>query len=201
MGLTRKEQAARSRQKLLDAACELIRKNGYDATSISDITQACDMSPGNFYNYFKSKEDLILAIEREPYESFFDELEKISDQATINQLCNYIKYYVDIAVNKFGVGYNRQWYAQHMRPREDLEKPTKLEITINECRQILTHGVQSGELAHNTPVEDLSEYIAFELHGMNICHIMSEGTFDAMAWTDKYCAYVENVMLKPYFVH
>lgn len=200
MGLTRKEQAARSRQKLLDAAQELITKKGYDAVSISDITKACGMSPGNFYTYFKSKEDIILVSEREPYDSFLSELAKKSGQPVISQLCDYIKYYVDVAVNKYGVNYNRQWYVQHMRPVSDPDKPTKMEIAVNEVREILELGIRRGEFSDSIPAEELAQYIIFELQGLNICHIMSDGAFDAAGWTERYCDFVVNKMLKEYLI-
>lgn len=200
MGLTRKEQAARSRKKLLDAAQELITKKGYDAVSISDITKACGMSPGNFYTYFKSKEDIILVNEREPYDSFLNELGKNGEQPVINQLCDYIRYYVDVAINKFGVNYNRQWYVQHMRPMSDPGKPTKMEIAVNEVRGILELGVRKGEFSGDAPLEELAQYIVFELQGLNICHIMSDGTFDAAGWAEKYCEFVADTMLKQYLI-
>lgn len=200
MGLTRKEQAARSRQKLIDAAYELITKKGYDATSILDITQACGMSPGNFYNYFKSKEDIILALEREPYDSFVEELASTAGQPIIEQICSYIKYYVNLSVNRYGLHYNRQWYIRYMRPREEPQKLTKIEVQLQEIQKILLCGIQSGEISDSAPIEDIAQHIAFELHGMNITHIISDGTFEVEPWIDKYCDFVKNVLLKPYLI-
>lgn len=47
---------------IIEKALELFAKNGIDATSVQDITNACGISKGAFYLSFKSKEDLLVAI-------------------------------------------------------------------------------------------------------------------------------------------
>lgn len=51
-----------STNKILSAAFMLMSKNGYEATSISQIAQAAGVSKGLMYNYFSSKEDLLKAL-------------------------------------------------------------------------------------------------------------------------------------------
>lgn len=48
-----------STKKILDAAFELMAKNGYESTSISQIAKKAGVSKGLMYNYFESKEDLL----------------------------------------------------------------------------------------------------------------------------------------------
>jgi AcrR family transcriptional regulator len=45
--------------KILEAAFQLMAKNGYEATSISQIAKRAGISKGLMYNYFNSKEDLL----------------------------------------------------------------------------------------------------------------------------------------------
>lgn len=51
-----------SKQKIMDAAFQLIAKKGYEATSIAMIAKEADVSKGLLYNYFESKEDLVKAL-------------------------------------------------------------------------------------------------------------------------------------------
>jgi len=44
---------------LLEQAGMLFWQQGYHATSMKDIAQACNCKPANLYNYFKSKEDIL----------------------------------------------------------------------------------------------------------------------------------------------
>lgn len=48
-----------SRTEILNAALELFAKNGFHATSISQIAEKAGVSKGLMYNYFKSKDDLL----------------------------------------------------------------------------------------------------------------------------------------------
>jgi len=48
-----------SRTEILNAALELFARNGFHATSISQIAEKAGISKGLMYNYFKSKDDLL----------------------------------------------------------------------------------------------------------------------------------------------
>lgn len=50
---------ASSRETLAEAACELFLEQGYDATSVADITQRAGVSRSSFFNYFSSKSDVL----------------------------------------------------------------------------------------------------------------------------------------------
>jgi AcrR family transcriptional regulator len=45
--------------RLLDAARELFYSQGARATTVRQITSACGLTPGAFYNHFESKEELL----------------------------------------------------------------------------------------------------------------------------------------------
>ncbi|ABC28024.1 Transcriptional regulator [Hahella chejuensis KCTC 2396] len=50
------------RMKLLQAAMTLFEANGYFATTIEQISQQAGVSKGLTYNYFRSKEELLIAL-------------------------------------------------------------------------------------------------------------------------------------------
>ncbi|GAA1848025.1 TetR family transcriptional regulator [Microbacterium koreense] len=52
---------ASSQETLADAACELFLEQGFDATSIADITRRAGVSRSSFFNYFTSKSDVLWA--------------------------------------------------------------------------------------------------------------------------------------------
>ena len=47
-----------TKRKILETACGLFYIKGYNATSIDDILKTAEVTKGNFYFHFKSKEDL-----------------------------------------------------------------------------------------------------------------------------------------------
>jgi TetR/AcrR family transcriptional repressor of nem operon len=55
-------KGAATRDQILDAASRLIHLQGYHGTSLDDVLRQSGVGKGNFYYYFKSKEDLGYAI-------------------------------------------------------------------------------------------------------------------------------------------
>lgn len=55
------------RQNVLKVAIEEFATNGYNATSINDISKKAQISIGAMYSYFASKEDLFLSIVNNAY--------------------------------------------------------------------------------------------------------------------------------------
>ncbi len=51
-----------TRDRLIDAARELIWVQGYEATSVAEILKKAEVNSGSLYYYFKSKENLLLAV-------------------------------------------------------------------------------------------------------------------------------------------
>lgn len=52
----------RTRAKLIDAAMQIIGRDGVDGATINAITEAADVGLGSFYNHFKNKEEIALAV-------------------------------------------------------------------------------------------------------------------------------------------
>ncbi|MCP2636672.1 TetR family transcriptional regulator [Microbacterium sp. HD4P20] len=52
---------ASSRETLAEAACELFLEQGFEDTSIADITSRAGVSRSSFFNYFSSKSDILWA--------------------------------------------------------------------------------------------------------------------------------------------
>ncbi len=59
---TRSTKGAATRDQILNAAARLIHVQGYQSTSLDDVLRESGVGKGNFYYYFKSKEDLGYAI-------------------------------------------------------------------------------------------------------------------------------------------
>ena len=55
----RDRKRARTRQALIDAATDLFERQGYDETTIADITGAAEIGARTFFAYFASKEELL----------------------------------------------------------------------------------------------------------------------------------------------
>jgi AcrR family transcriptional regulator len=57
----RERQSVERRERLFRAALDLFTRKGFAETTVEDITNAADLGKGTFFNYFPSKEHILLA--------------------------------------------------------------------------------------------------------------------------------------------
>jgi len=71
-----------NRARIIEAADQLFHKRGYNQTSFSDIADITGIPRGNFYYYFKTKDDILAAVvdaRVEQYREALTNCENISD--------------------------------------------------------------------------------------------------------------------------
>jgi len=57
----RQRRSAEIRERLFRAALDLFARRGFAETTVEDITEAADVGKGTFFNYFPSKDHILLA--------------------------------------------------------------------------------------------------------------------------------------------
>lgn len=66
----------KTRAKLVDVARQLFAKKGVEDTTMNDIAQASKKGRRTLYTYFKSKEQIYMAVVESELEMLSDQLEK-----------------------------------------------------------------------------------------------------------------------------
>jgi AcrR family transcriptional regulator len=81
-----KERKERERQemrgKILEAAREMFLEEGYDKTSIRNIAEKIEYSPGTIYQYFEDKDEIFFIIHQEGFDKLFEMM------AVVNEISN-----------------------------------------------------------------------------------------------------------------
>ena len=77
MARKRKEDAQRTRTRILASALSLFAKKGYEHTTFTDIADRLKMTKGAVYWHFESKEALLIALVDEMLEKFARQTESI----------------------------------------------------------------------------------------------------------------------------
>lgn len=68
----RKKQEAR--RHILEAALELFREKGYEATTVEEIAERADVAKGTFFNHFPRKDTLLEALAEDVVGELFEDL-------------------------------------------------------------------------------------------------------------------------------
>lgn len=72
--------ASETKAKLVDAARQLFAKKGVENTKMNDIAIASNKGRRTLYTYFKSKEDIYMAVVESEMERLSDMIERVADK-------------------------------------------------------------------------------------------------------------------------
>jgi len=69
----KKVRSSKTRDNIIELACNLFREKGYKETKVSDITSELNIGKGSFYFYFSDKKELLFECVPIIFQSFFSE--------------------------------------------------------------------------------------------------------------------------------
>ena len=199
--LKRKEQASKTRQKILDATYELLQKNEFDELNIDDITNHCGVAKGTFYTYFKHKNDVVFEICRDVFADIERRMNKMKDKTIVERLSYYFDEFMK-EVMRYGVNITRVWFKGVIDPNKAPANydNKKWQYDYNMLKNILDRAVEDGELKQNTPTELLTHIIITQLYGMMTIWCMSDCEFNPKNWTKKFAQSQIKTILEEYLV-
>lgn len=176
-----------SRQAILAAAVAEFSRKGYRDTSVADIMNAADLGIGTFYNYFGSKEDILLSLLGELVQAVDSALEEqraagASARGLLETGCRVTARFLD--ENRFVLPLFLAASEHAARPegREDGQghPPTPGFKPLFE--NIIRQGQQAGELRSDVPAELITE--------------MFHSLYQAAAFSKLDLSFQQNVALK-----
>jgi AcrR family transcriptional regulator len=157
---------ASKRIQILSIATPLFEKYSYNRISMEQVAQKAGIAKGTLYLYFKTKEELCLAIHSNDYSDWFGEL---------NQLL--ISSRKEISAIQFA-----KWFCESLRKRSRflntlpivpiiLEQNISLEAARNYKSLILNHLIENLLLLKeklNLTSKDVSKKLFFQIHGITV---------------------------------
>src|SRR5882724_3313389 len=76
-----REETARTRERILDAASEEIRANGVAGSGLAGVMKAAGLTHGGFYKHFGAKDQLVTESLNEAFEEMADRLAQAGKQS------------------------------------------------------------------------------------------------------------------------
>ena len=138
------------KEEIVKTACKLFAQKGYYNTTIPDIAEAMNMSVGNLYNYFESKEELAKYIMQYSSRLLGNEIRKINDEniPTKEKLHKIVKKFIEIAEeNPELIDYFLRVFLSNREVFENgCEGFLCVSDVVTEIMLFLEEGVRKGEL-------------------------------------------------------
>lgn len=169
------DKALATRERILESADDLFYLHGYNATGLDKIIKAAEVTKGNFYYHFESKESLAIA----SLERHFDLLTKELQQKVLNRKKSPLKTLFGILDMMSGRqkkqkkdGYMRGCYFGNLT----LELSTDSQAVRNKVKVIfkqyldlieslLTEARNAGEVSDNIDPKTFSAVILSQMEG------------------------------------
>lgn len=153
--LSRQQQKSKeTKERIFQAAKEILQKNGYENLSIKNICEVAGVSNGSFYHHFKTKDDLLsYYIEEQP--SINPELldvpsgKEAAKEAIVEVYLNYASYCEELGVDFIAGYYNPR--NQALNPDIRTERPYPI-VTV---RQYLEKAVDAGAIQLKLPIVEV----------------------------------------------
>ncbi|MEA4872693.1 MAG: TetR/AcrR family transcriptional regulator [Synergistaceae bacterium] len=164
----RKQQAMKTRQRILDSATKLFRADLYEKVTIQDIVREAGVSNGAFYAHFKSKEEVLnyANIESEnKYLVYYKKKLKISNLAALEKLKAFSRQVLLIMAENGPINFCLRMSYALRNPVTQISSYRPyfkiLEQLISDCRK-------AGVLKQDTNDNTIRDFIFYLHRGISI---------------------------------
>ena len=199
-GKVRQARAAETRKRIVVAAKKLITENGFENVSIEEIAKEAEVSTGSFYTYFKKKEDVIEELNQLSFYRLAEITNEMKDKGLDDRLKYYCRQFL-AEIERVGIEICRQWIRNNITPVNmeiSGKETTKYNHDYLAMKSLLEEGISRGELAVDTPVDEMAFFINTQLYGLMVAWCMTDASVVGSDRTDAFCETVMKPALMPY---
>ncbi|MGD9566752.1 MAG: TetR/AcrR family transcriptional regulator [Sedimentibacter sp.] len=174
-------QAQKTKEKIYSTSIKLFRSKGFDNVTIQDIAKAANVSVGSFYNYYKSKNDILnqqFILADIIFKDFVEN--KIHGNSIKEKIKNYMLFYIDFVINhpfdftKILYNNNNSLFIKEGRAMQTLLDP------------YIEEGIKSGEITVPMEVKEINEFLYQSMRGLIFHWCLHDGSFDLHKRAEQY---------------
>ncbi|MBW2433657.1 MAG: TetR/AcrR family transcriptional regulator [Deltaproteobacteria bacterium] len=161
-----------TRDRIIETGAAIIHRKGFNHTGIQEILTAAGVPKGSFYHYFKSKNDLGLAI----VDYFSDHFRKIAGKtlddtaiSPLNRIYQCLTAFMDhFESQNYAGGCPIGNLAQEMGgldPEFRAKLKESIDMMIDAYSQVLAAAQQDGKISKSLDIKDTASFIVAGWHG------------------------------------
>jgi len=167
--------------QIVQAGGQLFKQKGYDAVTVNDICQACNITKPTFYYHIKSKQDILLHL----YDVIIENLtpillEMLHSSSSWDQIILLFDHLIN-NITTLGADLNSQLLIVNLQRKEQalhLRKP--LEEIAND---IIATGQKSGQFRNENEAASLYKAAAYMFTGYEYMWCTLRGQFN---WREEF---------------
>lgn len=174
-----------TREKLLDAAIELVNRHGMRFLTIRNICDEAGISTGSFYNLFDGKDDLVAYYLSNVFETYKQKAEEQAQGKTsLERIILIYRYYIE-CVLETGVEFITGLYSSITNPVFNfIQRDPDKEIVLDRVKEDLRAGIEKNEIKASLDIDEALLHIATIITGNIYYWCVFEGKIDLAYQTD-----------------
>ena len=201
MTIVNRKQRERDEMRILilDAARSIFLEKGYESTSIRNIAEKIEYSPGTIYLYFKEKDEIFHALHEEGFRRMLEKMQPLQHVAEpFERLKALGKVYIEFAQENKDF-YDLMFIIQAPMNMEEVEKWKMGENTLNFLKRVIKECKATGRFK-GKDVNFLSFTIWSAVHGMcallirDRCHAYHEENLEPSELMENGYKYFVNML-------
>ena len=189
------------RAEILEAAVKCFMEKGFHNTTMQDIYKATNLSPGAVYNYFPSKENIVIAAVNEFHEWSMSSLASLISENANESLINFVRFWLSLLnqndISRESISVQLDYYSEATRNSGIREAVLKSQdATHARLIDLIEHNQRAGVI--NAELEPLA--IARAIMGMVfgiMIHRMLDPEVDLDAFTQVLEAMINGTFSSP----
>jgi len=169
------DKALATRERILESADDLFYLHGYNATGLEKVIKAAEVTKGNFYYHFESKESLAIATLERHFELLAKELEQkvlSKNKSPLKTLFGILDLMAGRQKKQKQDGYMRGCYFGNLTLELSTSSKTvrsKVKYIFKQyldlLESLLTEARDTGEIAENIDPKAVSAVILSQMEG------------------------------------
>lgn len=179
---SRQIQAKNTKDKIYNIAIQLIKKEGFDNVTVAEICEKADVSVGSFYNYFKSKYDILNEIFKLADDYFYDEVRNSVEGNALDKTKAYLEIYAKYNEER-GIDFTKQLYSGKNNLFTTKRRPMQLGLD-----EIIKEGQKNGEINNELDSYEIVDFLFISIRGVIYDWCLFDGEYDLV---DRVNTYVE----------
>lgn len=168
----RQIQAMQTKNKIYNAAVELLENTGYQNIRIEDICKQAGVAVGSFYTHFKSKNDILVEIFKRADDYFRDEVEKsLENKSVLDKITEFFDYYAKYN-ESLGIDMVIQLY--NFQNKMFITEGRYMQQLLNE---IIIEAQEKGYLCLDIPYKEITKQLFIVARGVVYDWCLHEGEY------------------------
>lgn len=178
---SRQMQAEATKNKIYQVAIKLMEEKGYTNIKIEDICNEAEVSIGSFYNYFKSKNDILIEVFKRIDDYFREELKnRLEENSVCENVVLFFSYYAKYS-EILGVDTAKCLYTPEVKMF--LIQGRYIQ---NLLQEILIKGQKSGEISEEIDLDIMNSDLFIAARGIIFDWCVNDGKYDVREFMEKY---------------